>query len=821
VRGHLWALSLLAACDVPGGAPSVGHSSAALQISPEIELSSGRPNGVLDSSLPGSERIAIALNGTGLAAWEDLRSETGYENYFTRFDAQGTPLDPDGLTFPSARLRGVSIASDGTDYLAFLASGGPLNVARFSAQGTFVDPAPLRFGTSGFAAHAAHTQGLYLVAWADCRNVTPAQCNATSLDAGIDVYGFRITSSGADIDDAGFAISTAGNAQMPTAVAASPSMWLVAWNDQRSGDNDIYAARITASTVVDPGGLALATGPGDQFGAALAFEGTSWFAAWVDNEAGGQVWQAFLSTSGVIQTTGAVNGPNGGVPSVSVACVPGTCLAAWPEGGRLWGRRFSSLGLALDSAPVPLSDTVIANFGVALGATTSEFVGVATTESGPRELRVSPATGWDGGTIWLQAPTTFSWTPLVVATSGGYVTAWTEGTHATADDIYAMRFDSYGRQLDVQPLALANTPAEETDVALATDGTNTLALWAAEQTPGQLDFELEGRLMPPSGVSGPPVHVAAAASGPQVAFNNGQYLTVFLDPSGSPLYAARIAANGTVLDPTGFVLNSSTNVTLFRLVASGGGFLMLLGLSATGGSNNVAMHLVRLSLDGMVLDDRVLLTEPQVVSWDQASAGPLGPHAFIWRTQRTGAVHNVAWLFDADGGDVADDVNLGPTSVGASLAWDRDRLRGVNTVQALGVFELAVLDVFTDGGVASYGDIGSNPPGDALYPKVAMGPGSVGMLVEQRFVKPRERAFARLIAFGDAGLPVPPGVDSGFADGGTFDGGAPDSGSADGGFHGQAASLRVGCGCDASSFALLPALLFVLRLRRSIRPRNG
>jgi hypothetical protein len=186
-------------------------------------------------------------------------------------------------------------------------------------------------------------------------------------------------------------------------------------------------------------------------------------------------------------------------------------------------------------------------------------------------------------------------------------------------------------------------------------------------------------------------------------------------------------------------------------------------------------------------------------------------------------VHNVAWLFDADGGVLADDVSLGSTSVGASLAWDRDRFRGMNTGQAPpAMFELAVLDVFTDGGVANYGNIGSNPPGDALYPKVAMGPGSVGMLVEQRFVKPRQRAFARLIAFGDAGLPVPP-LDSGVPDSGApSDGGEPDAGrGADGGLLGQPASLRVGCGCDASSFTLLPALLFALRLRRLIRPRSG
>jgi hypothetical protein len=814
MRAHLWGLSLLTACGVPGGASTIGQQSAALDVSSEVELSTGRPDGIVDSSLGTTERIALASDGSGLAAWEDIRSDTAYEESFTRFDAQGAPLDPDGVTVPGFRLRGASIASDGTDYLIYFASGGTLNLIRYSAQGTFLDATPQRIGSNGFAAHAAFSQGAYLLAWADCRGVPAAQCNATSLDAGIDVYAFRVTPAGVDEDDGGFLISNAARAQMPTSVAASPDGWLVAWNDQRAGDNDVYVARVVGNTVLDPTGIALASGAGDQHGATVAYEGSAWAAAYVDELIGGAVRTVLMPLDGGTWALNTVS--PGGASSPSVACVPGTCLVSWTQGGALVGRRLSGAGLVLDAAPLPLVPQSASPFSAQLGATATQIVAVATTELEPLEVRLNVAPAWDAGTITLQRPTTFSWSPLVVATSSGWVTAWSEETHPTGGDVYAMRFDAYGQPIDAAPLAIAATVAWETDAVLCTDGTNALALWAAEQTPGMADYELEGVLVPPSGALGAHVHVAAATGVPQVAFNDGRYLVVFLDNAGSTLYGARIAADGTVLDPTGFALNGYTNVSFMRLVASGGGFLMLLGIGANGGTTNVDLHLVRLDLDGLVLDDRTFLTEPQVVSWDQASAGPLGPHAFAWRTARSGTVHNVAWLFDADGGEVATDVNLGNTALAAALAWDGDRFRAANSIPSPLNQVIALLDVFPDGGVTPQGVVPSTPTGDALYPKLAIGAPSVGMLVEQRWVKPRERSFARLIAFGDAGLPTPPVMDGGVTDGGAADAGLPDGGTLD-----RPLFLRAGCGCDASSFSALPALLLALRLRRLIRPRNG
>ena len=90
----------------------------------------------------------------------------------------------------------------------------------------------------------------YLVVWHDYRS------------GETDIYGARVTSAGTVLDAAGIAISTAPRGQVRPAVAFDGTNYLVAWSDARTGSFDVYGARVsTTGSVLDPAGFAISTGP--------------------------------------------------------------------------------------------------------------------------------------------------------------------------------------------------------------------------------------------------------------------------------------------------------------------------------------------------------------------------------------------------------------------------------------------------------------------------------------------------------------------------------------------------------------------------------
>jgi len=89
------------------------------------------------------------------------------------------------------------------------------------------------------------------------------------------IYGARVTLAGAVLDPVGISISTVVEDQSHPAISFDGTNYLVVWQDLRSGDYDIYGARVSpAGTVLDDFPVvtqegnqspsAVARGPGDQ-----------------------------------------------------------------------------------------------------------------------------------------------------------------------------------------------------------------------------------------------------------------------------------------------------------------------------------------------------------------------------------------------------------------------------------------------------------------------------------------------------------------------------------------------------------------------------
>jgi hypothetical protein len=236
---------------------------------------------VLDASnvlLPVATRAAdadVAWDGTNfLVVWEDV--------------AQTRP------TYQSD-IRGARVTSNTGTVV------DSVGIAISTATGAQTNPAVASNGTSSF------------VTWADFRS-------GTSLD----VFGARVN-GGTVVDPNGIAVSTATRAQAEPDVASDGSGFQVVWTDYRNGDvADVYGARVSSTgAVVDTTGKPISTNSGNQGDPSIAFN-REFFVAWRDerNDPTGDIYGARV-VNGDVQDASTFVVAAGGTGEGGAAVSPG------------------------------------------------------------------------------------------------------------------------------------------------------------------------------------------------------------------------------------------------------------------------------------------------------------------------------------------------------------------------------------------------------------------------------------------------------------------------------------------------------------------
>lgn len=490
---------------------------------------------------------------------------------------------------------------------------------------------PVSTAASGNQQNAAITcgNGMFFVAWEDNRDVT---------NTATDIYGTRVSNTGAVLDPFGIAICTTGTAQNKPSVAASGTTFLATWVDSRLGGSDIFGARVSSTGAVqDPLGFAISFDPAQspKTNPFVAGGPSGFFATWEDNRnpAFTQIFGARVNAAGVVlDPTGiglSTNAANQFHPTV--VCNSSNYFVAWEDdrntatsGKDIYGGRVGTNGIVLDPAGVPLC-TVISNQTAPVAAINHGTVLVAWLDR-----RVSNRTNDIYGTLINFTNDTVnvldtngiaistngaSQNPAVCALTNDFLVVWQDRRNSgtTGTDIYGSRVDTNGNVLDTNGFAICTNVGNQVAPAVAGNSSEAIAVWTDPRNSADTGNDIYGARISNLGVLEDTNGILISRSGseessPAVAFNGTNYLVVWQDErnfmtNGTDILGTRVSETGKVLDMHGINICTQAGAQQHPSVgASGGDFLVAWEDSRNIAIEGIDIYATRVSGTGAVLD---------------------------------------------------------------------------------------------------------------------------------------------------------------------------------------------------------------------------
>jgi hypothetical protein len=270
----------------------------------------------LSASTGASGYPSPAWNGDGYGvAWHDDR-DGNYEIYFTLVDRYGVTSGPEiQLTQASGNSGGAVLAWTGTEYgLAWWDErdgNREIYFRRLGALGAPIGPEHRITSAAGVSTTPSivWTGREYGIAWHDAR------------DGNDEIYVARVHPSGYTAGDE-IRVTNAAGASRYASIAWTGDEYAVAWQDDRDGNGEIYAARLDALGAKIGGDVRVTNAAGSSEQPSLAWNGSGFGVAWHDDRDGN--WEIYFAR---LYTTAAKIGDD--VRVTTQAAVSGYPALAW------------------------------------------------------------------------------------------------------------------------------------------------------------------------------------------------------------------------------------------------------------------------------------------------------------------------------------------------------------------------------------------------------------------------------------------------------------------------------------------------------------
>ncbi|WP_205526001.1 hypothetical protein [Pyxidicoccus trucidator] len=689
----------------------------------EATVRSAGVSSAFDVSRPVLRNQTTARPGVGVAfdgkqyfvVWEDERDG----NIFgSRVKPDGRMLDPGGI--PLNQGTGLDgggeprVAWDGKQFVVVWVSGSGVFGAHVESDGDvrrhfILASSDEVFGPPGIAC----TKGVCLVAYV----VSGDEEDLVVFD--------RVESDG-DVRDGEILSELPGFAFRP-AVAWDGKQFAVVWQDARGGEDadDIYGARVKKDgTVLDPdGGVPIITLPGAQRAPDLTWTGNRFLLVWQDDRAGTEdIYGARVRRELTVYGAGSFpisTGP-GDQSLPRVAPSGSKSLVVWDDTRmgphRVRGARVGDDGAVWDVAGFTLSSgdqEEELQPGVAVGDH-QFFVAYAGAESGtplfgPHHIlgtRVTHAPEVKDSPALLFTRSAFAQTSATAALGAGvYLVVWREERDGV-QRLLGARVRPDGRVLDV-PFSFPAGP-DTRNPAVAWEGDIWMVVWEEGSSfGGGTGIDIRGARVSGAGVVLDPASLAIAELPddqfePAIASNFDDFLVVWTDRRGSffgnasDIVGTRVSSGGAVLDPGGFPISSVNFTQQAPAVVATGDLRYLVSwvhvdFSSMPGETERSLRGARVDNDGMVLDvpERLFdpgpaFVAPPALAWDgtntlvawtsapEGSFGSPGPDVLAVRVDADGDVLEAAPRVVATGGG-RNRLNVTATFDGTDfwLAWEQ------------------------------------------------------------------------------------------------------------------------------------------------------
>ena len=335
-----------------------------------------------------------------------------------------------------------------------------------------------------------------------------------------DIYAARVGNDGVLIDTTGINCSDFRYYQTRPCIAHGDSMYLVAWQDHRSGyGDDIYGTALTPSGVVtDTTGVLFSHYCNAQQYSAGIFDGTKYVVVWQDNR--DSVFYDIYSTR--IDCMGIMIDPVS-TPvctdrfhqlNPAIAYNGNNCLIVWEDTRNvvnlfdIYGARFDTSGTILDTTNIPV------------------------------------ITGYND-----------QHEPAVTCGTDRYLVVWQDARTGN-QGIYGTRITFDGAVVDTSGMIVSDHAWNETDPDITFDGNQYFVVW--EDHRDQIHIygarvDQDGTVLDSNGI---PIAVEDYSRAPRVCYGEGMYFTVWCDARPTAgILGARIDTNGILIDTTAIIID--------------------------------------------------------------------------------------------------------------------------------------------------------------------------------------------------------------------------------------------------------------------------